>query len=152
MKEPKYIFKHLNVSNSMFNNIGNTVLSTHETTIYNDSSLDELLEHFKGFLCSCGFPIDSDKTLEFVEEFPTNETIEDDWNLVTPINMPSESIDLKDWGIAYQSIEVLVSDGKKIYIGYATREEDSGHINWYQQGRDAYRLEGIIKWKYLPNI
>lgn len=52
------------------------------------------------------------------------------------------------------SCDVLISDGKKVYIGYLVKsdEPELWRDAWRLQGRDSYAIDGITHWAELPNL
>jgi len=51
------------------------------------------------------------------------------------------------------SIEVLVTDGKKIWAGYlCVWEDDEYEAQWKMQGPDGWNLEGITHWMPFPEL
>jgi hypothetical protein len=52
----------------------------------------------------------------------------------------------------FQSVEVLITDGKKIHIGCYCYKLESGITCGDWNLRDAYQVYGIIKWMPLPDL
>lgn len=59
----------------------------------------------------------------------------------------------EDCGALHYSIQVLITDGKTISVGYLqTYEDDEGSfLRWKLQGRDGYDANGTIAWSFLPS-
>ena len=58
------------------------------------------------------------------------------------------------WGNDFRSIEVEIFDNGKNRIGYCLEnDQDYAHdrFNWFLQGRDMYRTDGVTHWKFLSS-
>lgn len=56
--------------------------------------------------------------------------------------------------ILLRSDDFLISNGKTMMIGYLQFDyidPDTEEPKWILQGRDAYRIDGIVAWVPLPN-
>ena len=77
------------------------------------------------------------------------QKIKEEW--ISPdINPPKG----EDYGSFNNSIDVLITDGKKIYMGYLQTYEENEHPSkWKLSGRDSYDAEfPVIGWTCLPNV
>lgn len=76
------------------------------------------------------------------------------WISVSDAMPPGE----EEWPGIHQSIQVLVATPEGIYIAAFCdmRDEDEQDEppwpGWQQQGRDAYRLDGVTHWMELPKL
>ena len=58
----------------------------------------------------------------------------------------------ENFGNFSHSIDVLITDGRIMFVGYLeTWEDDEYPPQWKQKGKDGYDANGITHWMILPD-
>ena len=59
----------------------------------------------------------------------------------------------EDFGAFNHSIDVLITDGKDIFVGYLeTWADDEYPTQWKQKGRDGWDFNNVTHWMFLPDF
>ena len=59
----------------------------------------------------------------------------------------------EDYGAFLRSVDVLTTDGHRVYVAYLqTWEDDEYPAVWKMIGRDGYTLDNITHWMPLPTL
>lgn len=57
-----------------------------------------------------------------------------------------------DYGVEWESIQVVFTDGKQQWIGYQRVDLEIGTNYWIMKGPDAYIVQNVTHWKHLDEL
>lgn len=69
------------------------------------------------------------------------------WTPVTMLPPPGE-----DYGDFNHSVDVLITDGRDIFVGYYKFWRDEDYSQWKLKGRDSYTFDNVTHWMALPSL